>query len=357
MTYAHFSQSSFLFTLTIILCCHVTPSTALTRSFAQYKHFFPAWEYDLKSMLQDECKTSYEHYQNRIFTQPQVGYQVINCILETMPEFRKAELAAASVILGIAPSALQLLSASYVENAIMAFRRPGLAFLLAMSSSGVRPVSMGEFDDFISKMEVDASRNDFPTSFWASFATSAIEYFATAAAVANNAHLAYQLSIFAVCTFAPANDFLPAVWTASCVAIHLIGYVAIGLRVEVDTGKDKRIIGLRNWSWQKLRTEFISTPWQARIRLYYKRSYNGWFSAAISLLYIGTVLQALYGTIILSSLVFISVRDSTVIVLWLMASTLVTRGILIYELGGLRTDKTDFNSSGTQTYSSVSLEV
>ncbi|KAF4975515.1 hypothetical protein FZEAL_7701 [Fusarium zealandicum] len=285
------TSSSFWIVVAVVLYHHVAPATALTRSFAQYQNFFPAWDGQLKEMLRDkdQCHESFQNYNNRSMTLPQVGYQVIGCIFENMPEYRKAELSAAAVIPGLAPSVLQLLSASYVDAVLLAFRRPGLALLLAMSNSG---------------------------------------YLATAAAVANNAHLAYQLSVLAVCTFAPANDFLPAIWTAASVAIHLVGYAVVRLRIKVDTGDEMQVVGLRmSWS-DRILNEVTPT-------------------------FVGTALQAFYATIILSSLVFLSVRDSTIVVLRLMASTLAVRAILIYELTGFRTDMEGFGLSEKSEYTAV----
>jgi hypothetical protein len=71
----------------------------------------------------------------------------------------------------------------------------------------------------------------------------------------------------------------------------------------------------------------------------------GWFLTLASVLYVGDMLQALFGTIVLSSLVFISVRDAAIIVIRLVASALFARLIVIFELAGLRTDKKEHTPS------------
>ncbi|KAF4995059.1 hypothetical protein FDECE_12914 [Fusarium decemcellulare] len=351
-----FGRLGFLITIIVVVCHHVSPAKALGRSYAQYEHFFPAWEHIIKDQLERDCQEPLTNYRNRSEPAPQVGYQVINCILETMPEFRKAELAAAAVILGLAPTVLQLLSVSYLDTAVLAFRRPGLALLLSMSSSGVRPLTATEYDDFITKMGTDPFRTNFgrPRSFWAPRLVSLAEYFIAAGAVANNAYLAYQLSIWAVCTFAPANDFLPAVWTAACVAIHIVGYVAARIRVKVDERDDMEAVGLQRGPWHRILNELTPTPWQSRLKVNPGKE-TGWFLVLVSALYVGTALQAFYGTIILSSLVFLSVRDSAIVVIRLVASALFARGVLIYELAGFRTDKEGFGPS-EKSYSAVELE-
>ncbi|KAJ4267705.1 hypothetical protein NW762_003819 [Fusarium torreyae] len=321
----------------IILCYHATPVTALERSYTQFEHFFPAWDVIIKDQLQKNCTKDLNAYRNRSDPTPQLGYHVIGCILESMPEFRKAELASAAVILGLAPSMLQLMSASYLDTAVLAFRRPGLAFLLAMSSSGVRPLTATEYDDFIKTMGNDPFHTNFgnPESVWAPTMMSLLEYVIAAASVANNAHLAHQLSTWAVCTFAPAQDFLPAVWTAAALAIHLVGYLAAKMKITVEEKVERVTENRQGGLW----TELTPTPWQNRLEVKANDRHSGWFLVLVSALYVGDALQAIWGTLVLSSLVFISVRDSAIIVIRLMASALFARAILIYELAGFKTDK------------------
>ncbi|RGP77937.1 hypothetical protein FLONG3_3894 [Fusarium longipes] len=345
---------SHILTATIILCYHVTPTIAL-RSYNQYQNFFPAWDHLIKEQLENNCTEPLNRYNNRSDPTPQLGYSVIGCILETMPEYRKAELASAAVILGLAPTVLQLMSASYLDTAMLAYRRPLLASLLSMSSSGVRPLTATEYDDFIATMGTDPFRTNFgkPKSFWAPTIVSVVEYTIAAATVANNAHLAYQLCALAVCTFAPADDFLPAVWTAAAVALHLAGYITARLRISVQghggRGEDNNQGKLMHRVW----AELTPTPWQSRLEIKTNDRHTGWFLVLVSALYIGDALQAFYGTLIMSSLVFISVRDSAIVVIRLMASALFARGILIYELAGFRTERDGKNPSEKTLYSVV----
>ncbi|KAF5673340.1 hypothetical protein FHETE_3464 [Fusarium heterosporum] len=335
------NRLGFLLSVAIILCYDVTPVIAIQRSYTQYQQFFPAWEEKLKEQLTRNCTVPFNAYQNRSDPTRQLGYHVIGCILETMPEFRKAELASAAVILGLAPTVLQLMSASYLDTAMLAYRRPGLAFLLSMASSGVRPLTATEYDDFVTTMGTDPFHTNFgsPESVLAPTIVSILEYTIAAGAVANNAYLAYQLSIWAVCTFAPAEAFLPAVWTFAATFIHMVGYLAAKLKINVQRKGENEEFDSRGNLWYGLCTEFTPTPWQDRLEVKTTDKHNAWFLVLTSLLYVGDALQAFVGTLVLSSLVFISVRDSAIIVIRLMASALFARGILIYELAGFRTDK------------------
>lgn len=331
----------YLLTATIILCYCITPTAAIARSYTQYEHFFPAWENLIQDQLRDNCTKQLNDYRNRSNTDQGAGYNVIGCVLETMPEYRKAELASAAVILGFAPTALQLLSASYLDTAVLAYRRPGLAFLLSMSSSGVRPLTATDYDDFIATAGTDPFHTNFgkSQSVWAPTIVSILEYTIASGAVANNAYLAYQLSVWAVCTFSPQQDYLPAMWTAAALVIHLVGYLAARLRISVEGRGGSGENNNRGTLWHRLWAELTPTPWQTRFEVKKSDRHNGWFLVLVSALFIGDALQAFFGTLILSSLVFISVRDSAIIVIRLMASALSARGILIYELAGLNTEE------------------
>ncbi|EXA41700.1 hypothetical protein FOQG_02118 [Fusarium oxysporum f. sp. raphani 54005] len=329
---------------TVIILSFIPPTTALRRSNKQFREFFPAWEPLLKDQLKYNCSSEIEAYLNISSPALRPGYGVIDCILNTMPEFRKAELASAAVILGLAPSVLQLLSASYLDTAILAYRRPGLAVVLAMCSSGVRPLTATDYDDFITKMGTESSTSfGVPRFVGAKGIVSLAEYIIAAASVANNAYLTYQLCLQAVCTFAPAEDFLPAIWTALALAIHLFGYIAARLKITVETKSAWEDRG-RLWS------ELTPTTWQSKLHVKANRRHTGWFLTLASALYVGDCLQALFGTLILSSLVFISVRDSAIIVIRLMGSALLARLILIYELAGLKTDGDGYTASESTIY-------
>nr|RBQ92734.1 hypothetical protein FVER53263_20352 [Fusarium verticillioides] len=79
----------------------IPPTTALRRSNAQFRQFFPAWHPLLQGQLKHNCSSEIQDYLNISSPALRPGYRVIiDCILTTMPEFGKTELASAAVILG-----------------------------------------------------------------------------------------------------------------------------------------------------------------------------------------------------------------------------------------------------------------
>lgn len=58
------------------------------------------------------------------------AYGVIDCVLKALPEYRRIEMAASAVILGLLPTILQSLDNSTIYLALFGIRRPLLAILL-----------------------------------------------------------------------------------------------------------------------------------------------------------------------------------------------------------------------------------
>ncbi|KAF7560667.1 hypothetical protein G7046_g3482 [Stylonectria norvegica] len=324
--------------LLVILTLSV-PVEAATRSFAQWKHFFTAWERILKSYLADACAVEIDTYRNASITAPQVGYHVINCILKEMDEFRKAEMSAASVVLGFAPGLLLTLSPSVADTGMLAFRRPGMAFLLAASTTGVGPLLAAEYLAVKEKMEAPMSqgvsvRLGTARVSWLTSVVSAVEYLVAALAVGNNVALAYQLGVWVVCTWAPAWTFMPGLWSMFALAMHLVGWLTLRLRIKFrsvdDSWQSSKPMPLR---W--LLSEVTPSAWAPAVKLE-EREEGYWFLFLASLLYVGSAVQVLFGTAVLSSLMFLSVRDAAFVVARYIGSALLCKAVLIYELAGMR---------------------
>jgi len=154
-----------------------------------------------------------------------------------------------------------------------------------------------------------------------------------ALAVVNLAFVSYEICVRTICSFAPETAYLPALWAFLAVAVHFFGtwsvYCRTGISTKPDDGKTPG--GL----WQVLRAEFTPSASRQGANLEIKEEtylyvFLSWFTAT------GTVLHIVYGTLVFSSLIFISTSDATAVVARYLASTLVCRAIVMFELSGLR---------------------
>ncbi|OAA81780.1 hypothetical protein LEL_01325 [Akanthomyces lecanii RCEF 1005] len=129
-----------------------------------------------------------------------------------MREKLQAELSAAAVVLGLAPTILQMVSPTPVDTAMVSLRRPILALLLSLASPATvfsEVVNYADVIDALSKPLSRQSRRSFPytagrllggggTRNYMSSLVSGIQYTLALAAVANSAYRTYQLCVWTV---------------------------------------------------------------------------------------------------------------------------------------------------------------
>ncbi|ROW06218.1 hypothetical protein VMCG_04557 [Cytospora schulzeri] len=261
----------------------------------QFDDFFPGWNGMIQDILRYNCSAPYSYYlagETGPSGQVYMVFEVIECVLQQFPEFRKSEMAGSAVILGLLPSTLQNLGSTSAETSLLGLRRPVLALLCAIGSPAVRRMTGGGFLKTISKVMVKARHDEasvfvmpglsstrIPAMYW--LWVSILEYILVGGAVANVISLTYQLGVHAVVVFSPKTLILLPLWTALAVVIHVGGVIALYMRSP------------KIWEWRKE---------------------NIWFQVTTWMLSIGTVAHTVFGTLIMSSLLFFSVADSVTIV-------------------------------------------
>ncbi|KXJ86355.1 hypothetical protein Micbo1qcDRAFT_168416 [Microdochium bolleyi] len=344
-----------------------------------FDKFFPFWDEKLQGILRNNCSAELEVYKTG--DRPEgAGLSslitpVINCVLETLPEFQKAEMAASAVVLGLVPTILQTLGSTPAETALLALRRPFLAFLLALGSPSVAIMKTSEFmmtvRDLVEHGDtrpttISSYRWRHVTSKWR-MAMSVAEYIITGAAVANVIYLAVQLGFNAIVMFAPETIFMVPLWTFICVIIHLGGVLILYLKLKIEnngpqagpvhqmrnpepysnsssgqqyhstavSGPPSDSIGILRRRTTVLSEEFTPAAFQEPKRLRWRQE-TILVNFLIWVLSIGTLINLVLGSMIFSSLLFFSVRDVLLLVARYLVSTLVCRAIVRIELSGMK---------------------
>ncbi|KUI60065.1 hypothetical protein VP1G_07292 [Cytospora mali] len=315
----------------------------------QFDAFFPGWNAMIQSYLRTNCSAPFYRYQKSMPSSPKGSatdavFPLIECILDQFPEFRKAEMAASAVILGLLPTILQSLGSTSAETSLLGLRRPVLALLCATGSPAVRRMTAGEFLRNISRFTVRGGGADQARVFvmpglsythipamyrlW----VSVFEYGIVGGAVANVMILTYQLSVHALVVFSPRTIILLPLWTSLAVVIHLAGVLALYMRVRMEEIRDTGGVSGRFRS--RISDEFTPSFFQPS-KTWELRTENIWFQVTTWMLSIGTVAHTVFGTLILSSLLFFSVADSVNIVARYAISTVACRTVLRFELAGM----------------------
>ncbi|KAJ6788140.1 hypothetical protein PWT90_10185 [Aphanocladium album] len=325
---------------------------SLSISFAQA---FPTHQFDqplstwhslIRGIVQNTCRSEYATYQTGSGSGNTTRYEqtgnLINCVLGQLSEYRKATMAASAVILGSTPLVMQTVGSTTAETAILGLRRPLLATLLATGSPAVAAIKSDQFMEVLSKFvqgNHDKSELSIPVFRWTrknaslQSAVSAFQYVLAGAAVANVATLAYQLGVHAIVAFAPTVTLLPPLWTFLAIVIHLGGTAAFHSRVKVRRKQDYDVAD--GVVPKFILCEFTPSALQPPRDLEW-RNEHVWFYGLTWLLNLVTIIQILFGTLILSSLLFFTVRDAALVLGRYTASAIICRAILRFELAGCR---------------------
>lgn len=113
-----------------------SPARAHAVPSHQFDAFFPGWNGMIQDILRNNCSEPYSYYRAGE-TGPKgeayMVFRVIECLLQQFPEFRKSEMAASAVILGLLPTTLQNLGSTSAETSLLGLRRPVLALLVSLA--------------------------------------------------------------------------------------------------------------------------------------------------------------------------------------------------------------------------------
>ena len=293
-----------------------------------YRVYGPVFD----NILHSDCQDKYEAYMTQ---EPEadcrecLAERTIACILDETPGDFKANMAAASVLLGLLPSILSLAGSKAIETGLLAQRRPFLSFLTSLGAPAAWPIH--SFDYHSSPAELfreTPGAVDLPelTPRWR-VVVVITQYLLLIGAFANLLQTTLELSEKTICTFTPSTEYLPLVWALTGVPVHFVGSWASYLRTRVTTEERDTIWG----HFDEFRLCMYHKP--ARVELM-KESY--WFIWWAWFLSFGTILHIIFGTLMFSSILFISSDYALRVAGRYLASTIVCRAVLMFELAGMR---------------------
>lgn len=332
--------------------------TAHGRPTRQFDQQGSTWSETAREIMESKCSIEFRNYKHG--HAPDVTQKVrvtvlVNCILNQMSDFYKANMAASSIVLGSAPMILQSLGSTTAETAVLGLRRPLLSFMLAAGSPAVMTQKGSEFTEMLARfVRGGETRNlGLPGFRWSRVhrglrpAVSLVEYLLVGLAVTNVAMLGHRLGTRAIVVFTPTTTWLPSLWTLIAVFIHAGGTIALHLRVRVS--RPPPAGGVASW----VPDEVIPSAFQRPSRLAWRREHVAYYALSW-FLSICTVAHVVFGTLIFSSLLFFSVRDATKVVARYAASAIICRAVVRFELAGL-TEATTYGDDETPSGSPEAL--
>ncbi|KAJ2900240.1 hypothetical protein MKZ38_002522 [Zalerion maritima] len=321
----------------LILCSILVGAEARYRSTGQFQEWYPEYGPIFTRIRDDNCSAEFQNYLDGVnnisieklesqggsehsrFVQP-----VMLCILDHTNEYVKAGMSSAQVILGITPSILSIMGPSSEEFATLSVvgMRPILSSLLAVAAPSVfssRAFEMVQPRDVLGSGRGSSFSNGRIT--WKRRALVLGEYLLVLSALGNTGLLSYQAGIRTANPISGNFVFFPAVWAAMAVPIHVTAVVLVRLRARLVS---KNPPGF--WARELcLPSEpaSIFVQWGEKTKGFVA---GGWLH---SIFIIG---HLIFGTVIFSSLQFIGQADAIGVLGRYMASVLVCRMVLMYEL-------------------------
>lgn len=162
-----------------------------------------------------------------------------------------------------------------------------------------------------------------------------LQYGLAAASTINVATICWALGERTVLAWAPNSVVFPGVWALLAVGMHLFGATAVSLRFAMDAQKPRND-GLWNWWKRRLRQEFELCCAHLPAKLAFRSDKTPWFLLMSWFAATCTLAHIIFGVFTFSGMLFIGFGDALKVAIRLMASAVLCRIIVIFELSGMQ---------------------
>lgn len=245
-------------------------------------------------------------------------------------------MASASLILGLLPTLLAVGGRpNTTEVGLLSLRRPFLAFMLGVGTPGITSIAASDHKSAIRMLQKEPDSLDTPKlSRLSAIAIVALEYILACIAIGNVIYTSWQLGVSSVCSMAYDNTWLPLLWTCSAPFIYACGAFAIMLRIDFNIPQQatEQKAGMLKRLFRR-EMQLCSQQDQASVT-FRQESYSFIFLSLLTSLL--AIVHLAFGTVLLSSSLFVGTGDAFVITARYFASAAVCRVILMFEMNGMR---------------------
>ncbi|KAJ4235546.1 hypothetical protein FSOLCH5_006901 [Fusarium solani] len=313
------------------------------------EHFYSTYNRGLQEIIHNNCSETYALYLQdrrnesnvspglRIFKNDvTMTREMVECIFDHTPEFIKSKMSAAAIVLGLAPTIIATLGVRPQETAMVSVvgRRHLLAFALAVGSPALNAYRSSEYNSIIDSLR-ERSRQRPDTMRRLDPFITAISYCLAGASIANIAELTYRLGAGTIFIVLPDSQYLALLWAFLGVFIHFMAGIALRMRVSSEVKSVDEEMTRGSWPVSVAKGQIDLMARRSRIIFTIHPESLSFFSMSL-ITTISTACHIIYGTMVFSSIQFVSINDSLSIVARLMASAIVCRIIVTYELLVLR---------------------
>lgn len=335
----HKSKSTRVLALCLILLSF-TPSTHA--EWQPFRLWFSAYQKKYRHKWGNSC----DAYFNVSRSQGSWCENTVDCILANTPETQKANMAGAGILLGLTPTILGIMAPSIESMAFLGSERPFLSFLLACGTPTLftaYPLDRADPLGPLARALQPSHRLSqiLPPPRTSGTRVNTIEYVVAVASAFNVIYLSYDITRRSIISWSCPNWAWVLCWSFVPAFINVVSLAVFRCTVIKRRSNDASHVRRRSsddwWVWRVrhiLWEKELKPCSQRHLPHYYvKQSMLAqiarWVCPVIS--YVHYVL----GTAILGSLLFIPFADAFPIVIRYVASGVVARGILSFELNCL----------------------
>jgi hypothetical protein len=263
--------------------------------------------------------------------------------MQVATEYTKANFASASVLLGLTPTILATIGSTTPELAMLSSRRPVLTFFIVLGGPAVNALRALDYNKSI--LEFKQTERALDQMAFSALKSSkrlqrlvvAIELFFVLAAVANLAQLSFVINRNTIAIMSCDNsDMLVELWIGLAMVTHTFGVLTFFSRspplyFKPHINARKRVYNPRRW----LHSEFRPCAVHDEEKVIWGPE-NRWFVGLSWFITLFTILHLSFGTLMFSSLYFVGTPDAAYIIGRFLASALVCRTVVAFEIAGMK---------------------
>jgi hypothetical protein len=224
------------FTLLVLSLCHQALGWRARESF---QHFFSDIEAELSKAVTNNCFNVLQKYQNEhVMLYGVYCVKTYSCIMSNITEYTKANMASASVLLGLTPGILATLGSSTTELSLLSSHRPALALLLVLGSPAMNAIRTFEYKDPHLELQKKKWQWDFRDHSQISkhsqigdIVRVIVQLFFAIGSIANLADLCRSIALNTIsvmsCDF---SDTIVPLWIGLAIFAHLGGIITFSTR-------------------------------------------------------------------------------------------------------------------------------
>jgi hypothetical protein len=290
----------------LLLLCPVWAS----RPRRSFQHWFPDVEVELSGIVANNCSKEFQEYLDEKIVQYGVHcVKTFNCIVSYCTEYTKANMASATVLLGLTPAILAALGSSTSELSRLSARSPLLAILMVLGSPAANPIRTFDYHSPKKDLKVKPGELEIQELPEAKDRLLAIiQLLFGLGCVINLGFLCATINLYSVSVLScDYSDILVEMWILAALVTHLFGVLTFLTRAQTSYSD---VVSRRRWWKDWRRNEFRTCIKHTDHKLEW-RPENTAFIVMSWVTSVFTIIHLAYGTLQFSSMFFVGEPNST----------------------------------------------